>query len=110
ARRHLRGGLHGVDDRGRFGVRHPWRVLADDELIRVPAVSPPAPVVDSNGAGDAFAAGFLFGRLSGEPLRRCALYGAVAGAHACTVPATRTAPLGRDALLARAAEPEPVTR
>ncbi|AJE43534.1 adenosine kinase [Streptomyces nodosus] len=85
-------------------------LLADDELIRVPAVTPPAPVVDSNGAGDAFAAGFLFGRLSGEPLRRCALYGAVAGAHACTVPATRTAPLGRDALLARVAEPEPVIR
>ncbi|MYV46504.1 adenosine kinase [Streptomyces sp. SID2888] len=85
-------------------------LLADDELIRVPAVTPPAPVVDSNGAGDAFAAGFLFGRLSGEPLRRCALYGAVAGAHACTVPAARTAPLGRDALLARVAEPEPVIR
>lgn len=78
-------------------------LLADGELSHVPAVTPPGPVVDSNGAGDAFAAGFLFGRLTGEPLRRCALYGAVAGAHACTVPATRADSIGRDELLARAA-------
>ncbi|KAB1145012.1 adenosine kinase [Streptomyces luteolifulvus] len=76
-------------------------LLAGGELTRVPAVTPPAPVVDSNGAGDAFAAAFLFGRLSGEPPQRCALYGAVAGAHACTVPATRTDALARDELLSR---------
>ncbi|KUO19374.1 adenosine kinase [Streptomyces dysideae] len=84
-------------------------LLADGELIRVPAVTPPAPVVDSNGAGDAFAAGFLFGRLSGEPPHRCALYGAVAGAYACTVPSTQAEAIGRGELLARAAELEPVT-
>ncbi|GAA3292606.1 hypothetical protein GCM10020295_12350 [Streptomyces cinereospinus] len=78
-------------------------LLADGELTRVPAVRPPAPVVDSNGAGDAFAAAFLFGHLNGEPPRRCALYGALAGAHACTVPSTRTDAIGRDGLLARAA-------
>ncbi|GAA1984987.1 PfkB family carbohydrate kinase [Kitasatospora viridis] len=76
------------------------RVLtaADGEPRHQPAVAPPAPVVDSNGAGDAYAAGFLYGMLSGEPLARCARYGAVAGAHACTVPAVRVAPLGRDEL------------
>lgn len=79
-------------------------LLADGELTRVPPVTPPAPVVDSNGAGDAFAAGFLFGRLHGEPPLRCALYGAVAGAHACTVPSTETDAIGREELLARAAE------
>ncbi|MEW2287561.1 PfkB family carbohydrate kinase [Streptomyces sp. NPDC047841] len=80
-------------------------LLADGELTRVPAAAPPAPVVDSNGAGDAFAAAFLYGRLSGEPPERCARYGAVAGAYACTVPATRADAIGRDELLRRAAEP-----
>jgi sugar/nucleoside kinase (ribokinase family) len=76
-------------------------LLTDGELSHVPPVRPPAPVVDSNGAGDAFAAAFLYGRLTGEPPHRCALYGAVAGAHACTVPSTRTAPMGRDELIER---------
>ncbi|MGW7203624.1 PfkB family carbohydrate kinase [Streptomyces sp. NPDC054837] len=78
-------------------------MLADDELTRIPAVTPAAPVVDSNGAGDAFAAAFLYGRLSGEPPHRCALYGAVAGAHACTVPSTETDAIDRDAVHARVA-------
>lgn len=62
--------------------------------------------MDSNGAGDAFAAGYLLGHLTGETPRRCGLYGAVAGAHACTVPATRADPIGRAELLARVAEYE----
>ncbi|MFI9250146.1 PfkB family carbohydrate kinase [Streptomyces sp. NPDC053069] len=82
-------------------------LLADGELVRVPPVRPPAPVVDSNGAGDAFAAAFLYGRLSGEPPHRCARYGAIAGAYACTVPASRAKALGREELLKRAAEPRP---
>ncbi len=68
---------------------------------RYPAVPPPGPVADSNGAGDAFTAGFLFGYLAGEPLATCVRYGAVAGAHACTVPAERVDPLDPGALLAR---------
>ena len=79
-------------------------LLADGELTHVPAVAPTGPVVDSNGAGDAFAAGFLLGWLAGEPPQRCARYGAVAGAYACTVPATRADAIGRDELLARVAE------
>ncbi|MDQ0773150.1 sugar/nucleoside kinase (ribokinase family) [Streptomyces aurantiacus] len=78
--------------------------LLDGELTRIPAVTPSAPVVDSNGAGDAFAAGYLFGRLTGEPPARCGLFGAIAGAHACTVPATRADVIGREELL-RAATP-----
>lgn len=81
-------------------------LLADGELTRIPTTTPPAPVVDTNGAGDAFAAAFLFGRLTGESPHRCALYGAVAGAHACTVPSTETDAIGRDELLARAAQPK----
>ncbi|MFF7971333.1 PfkB family carbohydrate kinase [Streptomyces sp. NPDC007905] len=78
-------------------------LLADSELTRIPVVTPPAPVVDSNGAGDAFAAAFLYGRLTGEPPARCARYGAVAGAYACTVPATRAEAMGRDELLGQVA-------
>ncbi|MFD4528208.1 adenosine kinase [Streptomyces sp. NPDC058470] len=79
-------------------------LLADDEVTHIPAVTPPAAIVDSNGAGDAFAAGFLLGWLAGEPPHRCALYGAVAGAHACTVPATRADAISRDELLTRVKE------
>lgn len=79
-------------------------LLADDALTHVPAVTAPAPVVDSNGAGDAFAAAFLLGRLDGEDPQRCALYGAVAGAYACTVPLTRTDAIGLRDLSAGAEE------
>ncbi|MFF3503891.1 PfkB family carbohydrate kinase [Streptomyces sp. NPDC003247] len=98
-----------VAERGRAEVvvatagAHGAYLLTDGELTRIPAVPPPAPVVDSNGAGDAFAAAFLFGRLTGEPPLTCALFGAVAGAHACTVPSTRTDAIDRDELLTRSA-------
>jgi sugar/nucleoside kinase (ribokinase family) len=65
----------------------------------VPAVAPPAPVVDSNGAGDAYVSGFLYGRLGGRDVLGCARLGAVAGAHACTAPGS-TALITERALLA----------
>ncbi|MBP5935591.1 adenosine kinase [Streptomyces sp. LBUM 1476] len=70
-------------------------LLEKGDLIHVPASLPPAPVVDSNGAGDAFAAGFLYGTLTGATPQESAGYGARAGAYACTVPATRAAALTR---------------
>ncbi|MFE2015211.1 adenosine kinase [Streptomyces sp. NPDC059491] len=77
-------------------------MLSADGLVHVPTVEPREPVVDSNGAGDAFASGFLFGRLTGRPLERCALYGSIAGAFACTVPATGSEAIDRAALLREA--------
>ncbi|MFF6999787.1 adenosine kinase [Streptomyces sp. NPDC008313] len=77
-------------------------LLFDGELTHVPSVTPPAAIVDSNGAGDSFAAGYLFGRLTGTTPAEAARYGAIAGAHACTVPATGTGFLTRDELMARA--------
>ncbi|MET7574312.1 PfkB family carbohydrate kinase [Streptomyces sp. NPDC005492] len=79
-------------------------LLADDEVTHIPVVRPRRPVIDSNGAGDAFAAAFLFGRLGGESPQRCARYGAVAGAYACTVPSTEIDAIGRDELLLQVAE------
>ncbi|WP_086559448.1 adenosine kinase [Streptomyces africanus] len=81
-------------------------LLTDGELTHVPAATPPAPVVDSNGAGDAFAAAFLFAWLQDAPPHHCALHGTVAGAYACTIPSTRTESIGREELRARVAELE----
>jgi sugar/nucleoside kinase (ribokinase family) len=49
---------------------------------RVPA--PAVEAVDGTGAGDAFAAGVLYGALGGQPLDRCARLGCAAGALAST--------------------------
>lgn len=47
----------------------------------------PAPtVVDSNGAGDSFFAGFLYGFLRREPLQKCLQYGALCGSRCVGAP------------------------
>lgn len=53
----------------------------DRRSFEVPA-EPIGPLVDANGAGDAFFAGVLFGVLGGVPLERALRYGAIAGALA----------------------------
>jgi Sugar kinases, ribokinase family len=104
--------MRGIVERGRAEVvvatagAEGAYLLTDGELTHIPVVEPRTPVVDSNGAGDSFAAGFLYGRLTGEPVGRCALYGAVAGAYACTVPATRADAISRAELLSQVAELE----
>ncbi|MGW1409026.1 carbohydrate kinase family protein [Streptomyces sp. NPDC002403] len=65
----------------------------------IQATTPPAPVVDSNGAGDAYVCGFLYGRLAGRDPLECGRLGAVAGAYACTAPGS-TALVPQEALLA----------
>lgn len=54
------------------------------ESARFPSLA--AKVVDTTGAGDAFDAGFLFGRLRGHPLRECALLGSLAAASCVALP------------------------
>jgi acarbose 7IV-phosphotransferase len=77
-------------------------VRGDPAVVRhVPVAPLPAPVVDSNGAGDAFVSGFLFGYLSGETALTSVHYGAAAGAHACTVAATTVDPIDHATLLSR---------
>ncbi|WP_129843041.1 carbohydrate kinase family protein [Streptomyces sp. RFCAC02] len=64
---------------------HGCHVLGRDGAVRsVPAVVPPDPVVDSNGAGDAFVAAWLHTRLDGGGTDACVRAGLVAGAYACT--------------------------
>ncbi|MEU4622836.1 carbohydrate kinase family protein [Actinoplanes sp. NPDC023801] len=77
-------GARGADLYTRDGVTH--RDAAD----------PGAPIVDTNGAGDAFAAAFLSAWLSGAGDDDCLGQAVVAGAYACT------APVGADAFIDRA--------
>jgi sugar/nucleoside kinase (ribokinase family) len=69
------------------------RQLVGGEVRFIAPVPPRAPAVDSNGAGDAFAAAYLTGWLAEESPERCGVYGAVAGAYACTVPSTAIDPI-----------------
>ncbi|MFG1749761.1 carbohydrate kinase family protein [Streptosporangium sandarakinum] len=78
-------------------------VLDERGLRHVPAVPLPGPVADSNGAGDAFVSGVLYGLLSGRPLDEAVRLGTLAGAHACTVAGTHESPIDEAALLSRAA-------
>ncbi len=55
-------------------------IVTADELIEVPAV-PVRKVIDTTGAGDLYAAGFLHGLTSGRPLAECGRLGSVAAAE-----------------------------
>jgi sugar/nucleoside kinase (ribokinase family) len=55
-------------------------IVTPDELVRVPA-QPVEKVIDTTGAGDLFAAGFLHGWTSGLDLETCGRYGAIAAAE-----------------------------
>ena len=70
-------------------------VVHGDETVAVPA-APVEHVVDTTGAGDLYAAGFLFGVARGMPLRRCAELGSLAAAEVIShVGARPLVPLSR---------------
>ena len=55
-------------------------VLAGKDRVEIPAV-PIEELVDSTGAGDLYAAGFLHGYTGGRPLETCGMLGSVAAGH-----------------------------
>jgi sugar/nucleoside kinase (ribokinase family) len=74
-------------------------VVRGSEPEQVPAVVlPDRPVVDSNGAGDAYVAAFLAIRLSGGSWSEAASAGAVAGAWACGSAGTYTEQISAEEL------------
>ncbi len=58
------------------------------EVIRIGIVGS-GEAVDTTGAGDLWAAGFLFGLVNGFPLRRCGELGAACGYEVCQILGTR---------------------
>jgi sugar/nucleoside kinase (ribokinase family) len=75
-------------------------ILKGDETVSVPA-HPVTKVVDATGAGDLFAAGFLYGLTSGRPVDQCGRLGALAASevlqHLGARPETKLAELARGA-------------
>ncbi len=67
------------------GARGAVALGRDEGWLEVPAV-PDVTVADTNGAGDAFVAGMLRGRLDRLPLETCLRLGAAAGALAVASP------------------------
>jgi sugar/nucleoside kinase (ribokinase family) len=56
-------------------------VIVSGEEVHVVDAEPVAKVVDSTGAGDLYAAGFLYGLTRGQPLATCARIGSIAAAE-----------------------------
>jgi sugar/nucleoside kinase (ribokinase family) len=70
-------------------------VISPDEIIEVPA-EPVEMVIDTTGAGDLYAAGFLHGYTTGLPLARCGELGSIAAAEVIShVGARPLVPLAR---------------
>lgn len=61
---------------------------ADQQLRHTSCADLRRPIVDSNGAGDAFVAGFLHGYFEGRAPHACMQLGAICGAYACSVHGT----------------------
>ncbi|MBL6759273.1 MAG: adenosine kinase, partial [Ilumatobacteraceae bacterium] len=55
-------------------------VVTPDDVVEVPAIGV-SHVVDTTGAGDLYAAGFLFAHTRGDALAGCARIGAIAAAE-----------------------------
>jgi sugar/nucleoside kinase (ribokinase family) len=70
---------HGVIAAVKMGRDGAW-IAQGAEIHRIAPVLAPS-VVDTNGAGDAWAAGFLYGYLRGLPLERCGAIASVLGSE-----------------------------
>ncbi|MDP2949647.1 MAG: PfkB family carbohydrate kinase, partial [Chloroflexota bacterium] len=78
-----------------------WVVSGEGRWVLPALPTHAGPIVDATGAGDAFAAGFLWGLLAGEPLPRCASLGHVAAGFCITSMGCRAGLPTREALVGR---------
>jgi sugar/nucleoside kinase (ribokinase family) len=84
------------------GAAGAYLLTSGDAIPRhFPPAPLPAPVADTNGAGDAFVSGFLYGLLNGHTLDESMHFGTIAGAHAVTTPGTHESPIDEPTLLSR---------
>ncbi|MGW5694453.1 carbohydrate kinase family protein [Streptomyces asiaticus] len=73
--------------------------VRDQPLRHIPPVKvAPERVIDTNGAGDSYVAGFLWAWLEGHSWDVCATAGSVAGAHAVQTAGTHTSFIGEKEL------------
>jgi sugar/nucleoside kinase (ribokinase family) len=81
------------------GAQGSWYMTrAQQMLVHQPCVNLGVPIVDSNGAGDAFSSAFLAGFAQDLPLTQCMRMGAIAGEYACGFEGTAESFLTRAAL------------
>lgn len=86
------------------GARGSYSLERGDATIRHTACAGlDAPVLDSNGAGDAFSSAFLHAWFEGEPVAACMRTGAIGGAYACQMHGTAERCLSLDELARYAA-------
>jgi len=78
-----------------------WLISKDSRWTLSAPPTHEGPIVDATGAGDAFAAGFSWAFLAGEPLLRCASLGQVAAGFCLASMGCRAGLPTREALLAR---------
>ena len=79
-RRHGAGGIVGV----KLGTQGTVLSPTPDEIIEIPCLPAPGPVVDTTGAGDSVLAGLLTGLLRGMPVREAGMLGAATAACCVT--------------------------
>ena len=60
-------------------------IVRDGQVVRVPPAGAGRPAVDTTGAGDLWASGFLYGLVEGYPLETCGELGSVCGYEVCQV-------------------------
>lgn len=75
-----------------------YMTRAQQMLVHQPCARLGRPIVDSNGAGDAFSSAFLAGYAENLPLAQCMRMGAIAGEYACGFEGTAEAFLTRPEL------------
>jgi sugar/nucleoside kinase (ribokinase family) len=60
-------------------------IARDADIVKIEPVTGLGEVVDTTGAGDLWASGFLFGMVNGFPLEKCGVLGSACGYEVCRV-------------------------